>query len=112
VPTIDEKIWKTVASIPLGSVATYGQIADLAGLGRAARRVGAALRKAPDDMDLPWHRVINAAGKLSLPPDSKGFQTQRQRLQAEGILVNGNRVNLKKFQWQPSLDELLWQLDG
>lgn len=108
----DEKIWKTVASIPYGQVATYGQVADLSGLGRAARRVGPALRNAPDQLELPWHRVINAAGKISLPPDTRGYRQQRKRLLAEGILVKGNRVNLKQFQWQPSLDELLWKLDG
>lgn len=108
----NEKIWKTVASIPSGYVATYGQVADLAGLGRAARQVGRALSQAPPDLDIPWHRVINAAGRISLAADSEGYRKQRERLLAEGVIVKGSRIALKDFQWQPTLDELLWKLDG
>lgn len=108
----DKRIWKTVACIPRGQVATYGQIADLAGCGRAARMVGRSLGKAPASRKLPWHRVINASGRISLPVDSKAYRTQRQRLLAEGVEFRGQRVDLRRFQWQPSLDELLWGLDG
>ncbi len=108
----DRKIWKTVASIPRGYVATYGQIADLAGCGRAARMVGRSMSKAPASKKLPWHRVINASGQISLPVDSKGYITQRERLLSEGIVFRGKRVDLKTFQWQPTLDELLWKLEG
>lgn len=108
----DKKIWKTVAAIPRGQVATYGQVADLAGCGRAARMVGRSLGKAPKSMQLPWHRVINAAGMISLPVDSKGYKTQRQRLLSEGVEFRGKRIDMNRFQWQPSLDELLWKLDG
>ncbi|MFK8028896.1 MAG: MGMT family protein [Gammaproteobacteria bacterium] len=108
----DKKIWKTVASIPRGQVATYGQIADLAGCGRAARMVGRSMGKAPKSQKLPWHRVVNAAGQISLPVDSSGYKTQRQRLLSEGIEFRGKRIDMKKYQWQPTLDELLWKLDG
>jgi len=101
-----------VASIPRGYVATYGQIADLAGCGKAARMVGRSLGKAPAKMNLPWHRVINASGRISLPVDSKGYIKQRQRLLSEGVIFRGQRIDLKTFQWQPTLDELLWKLDG
>ncbi|MEM7082199.1 MAG: MGMT family protein [Pseudomonadota bacterium] len=108
----DQKIWKTVASIPCGQVATYGQVADLAGCGRAARMVGRSLGKAPPDMALPWHRVINASGQISFPVDSTSYRRQRERLLSEGIEFRGRRIDLTRFQWQPTLDELLWQLDG
>ncbi len=108
----DEKIWKTIASIPSGYVATYGQIADLAGMGRAARQVGRALRNTPKGVDIPWHRVINASGRISLPQDSDAYRTQRERLLMEGVVFKGRSVDLNKFQWQPALDELLWGLDG
>lgn len=101
-----------MACIPCGCVATYGQIADLAGLGKAARQVGRALRHAPPDTQLPWHRVINASGRISLPRDSDGYREQRQRLQAEGIVFRGSVIDLKKYRWEPGLDELLWTLDG
>lgn len=108
----DEKVWSTVASIPPGQVATYGQIADLAGLGRAARQVGRALRNAPQNTAVPWHRVINASGRIALPKDSAGYVEQRRRLMAEGVVVNRGRVDLAKYRWQPGLDELLWKIKG
>ncbi|NNF15190.1 MAG: MGMT family protein [Gammaproteobacteria bacterium] len=108
----DQKVWKTVACIPRGRVATYGQIADLSGLGRAARQVGRALRNAPSDSEIPWHRVINSAGRISLPKDSPAFNEQRSRLLEEGVVVKRQRVDLATYQWCPGLEELLWQLEG
>jgi methylated-DNA-protein-cysteine methyltransferase-like protein len=81
-----EKIWRTVSRVPPGAVATYGQIAREAGLGRRARRVGEALRHLPAGSDVPWHRVINARGEISLPAGSAAGETQRQRLESEGIV--------------------------
>ena len=69
---IDLRIWQVVALIPRGRVATYGDIARQAGMPGAARRVGRALRKLPTDTRIPWHRVLNSSGKISLPPDSRG----------------------------------------
>ena len=97
--TNEQRIYSALAAIPAGKVATYGQIAELAALPRAARLVGRVLSKLPDDTQLPWHRVINAAGKISLSEDSPSFQLQKKRLQDEGIDVIGNRINLKQFQW-------------
>jgi len=107
-----ERIWRTVSRVPPGSVATYGQVAREAGLGRRARRVGQALRNLPTDSDVPWHRVINAKGEISLPAASDAGQAQRRRLETEGIVFRGGRVDLKRFGWQPSLDELLWGPPG
>mgnify|MGYP006072689423 FL=1 len=97
--TNEQRIYSALAAIPAGKVATYGQIAELAALPRAARLVGQVLSKLPDDTQLPWHRVINAAGKISLSEDSPSFKVQKKRLQDEGIDVINNRINLKQFQW-------------
>ena len=104
-----EKIWQKVAEIPSGKVATYGQVAALVNLPRHARLVGYALRKAPKSMALSWHRVVNAKGELSFPINSEGYNTQKKRLLDEGIEFVGKRINLASFQWQVSLDELLWK---
>jgi methylated-DNA-protein-cysteine methyltransferase-like protein len=104
------QIWQTVLLIPYGKVASYGQIADLAGLPGRARLVGKALGKASDELALPWHRVINGQGKISFAPASAQFQLQRRLLLEEGVLVSGGRVKLKRFQWQPDLTELLFKL--
>ena len=88
-----------VASIPAGRVATYGQVAELAGLPRGARRVGRVLAALPSDSRLPWHRVINAAGRLSLPGASG---TRQQRLlRDEGVRVCDRRVDLRRYRWVP-----------
>lgn len=98
------RIWAVVARIPHGRVATYGQIAAEAGLLRRARLAGYALRHAPEALALPWHRVLNAQGRISLPAGSTAAARQRERLQAEGVeLVNG-RVDLKRYRWQPRSD--------
>jgi methylated-DNA-protein-cysteine methyltransferase-like protein len=95
-----QRIWQVIAAIPAGCVSTYGQVARLAGLGRGARQVGQALSQLPPGSSLPWHRVINAQGKISLPPDSQGHKQQRQRLEAEGIHFSlSGRVSLKQQGW-------------
>lgn len=95
-------IWQVVASIPPGKVASYGQVAELAGLGRGARQVGHTLHRLPQDTRLPWHRVINAAGRISLPRDSQSYRTQRARLEEEGVRFSlSGRVDLSCFRWNP-----------
>ena len=95
-------------------MACYGQIADLAGLPGRARLVGKALRCVPESgwqgQIVPWHRVINAQGKISFAIDSEYFEKQKQLLQDEQVIVIGSRVNLNEFQWQPDLAELLFSL--
>lgn len=96
-----EKIWQVVALIPEGHVATYGQIAELAGLPRMARAVGRTLSQLPKDTQLPWHRVINAKGQISFPVDSSAYKRQRDRLEDEGITLLKGKISLKDYQWKP-----------
>ena len=95
-----EAVLRVIYAIPRGRVATYGQVARLAGLGRAARYVGTTLRNLPPGSQLPWHRVINGQGKISLPVNSEGYLRQKQRLEAEDIEFRGERVDLRKFAWR------------
>ena len=99
-PTPEERVYMVLAAVPSGTVVTYGQVAELAGLPRAARMVGRILGNLPKGTQLPWHRVISAAGKISLAEDSPGFKLQKARLQEEGVVINNNRVSLKKYNWQ------------
>ena len=98
-------IWRAVAALPRGSVATYGTVAARAGLPRAARLVGHALRKAPRALDLPWHRVVAAGGRIAFKRGSAAHREQRRRLLAEGVLVVRGRVRLPP---PADLDALLW----
>lgn len=94
-------IARVVRRVPRGRVATYGQVVRLAGLPRGARQVGYALNALPAGTVVPWHRVINAGGRISLPPDAGGIE-QRLRLLAEGISVTeAGRVSLSRYQWRP-----------
>ena len=95
----DERIWSVVASIPAGRVATYGQVAELAGLPGGARQVGRVLANLPTGTRLPWHRVVNAAGKTSLP--GAAGARQRARLRDEGVTLHDGRVNLGRCRWRP-----------
>jgi methylated-DNA-protein-cysteine methyltransferase related protein len=96
------RIYRTVKKIPRGRVATYGQIARLAGFPRHARLVGYALHALRSDVDpsVPWHRVINAKGEISLDEFS-GADLQRKLLQAEGVIFDRrHRVDLERFGWK------------
>jgi len=90
-------------------VLSYGQVAELAGIPRGARQVGAALRQLPKDRDVPWHRVLTASGKLAFAPSSRNYRRQAKRLAEEDVPLLQGRVDLKKYRWQPDLDELLWK---
>jgi len=97
-PDIDHRIWQVVSLIPHGRVATYGDVARHAGIARAARRVGRALRDLPPDTRIPWHRVINAQGRIALRDGSVAQYTQRQRLEAEGVVFKSNgSIDLTRF---------------
>ncbi len=100
-----EAIWRVVAAIPRGSVSTYGGVAARAGMPRAARLVGRALRKAPDALRLPWHRVLGAGGRIVFPAGSRHFREQRRRLLAEGLSVTRGRVTVPRHE---DLDAMLW----
>ena len=99
-----DRIWRAVRSVPAGSVATYGQIAELAGLPGHARQVGYALHALPEGSQVPWHRVINAQGKIS-PRAEPGWEDfQKILLLEEGIVFNSSgRVDLRRFGWKPEL---------
>lgn len=109
-PVIDnhQRIYAAIAAIPVGRVASYGAIAARAGLPRRARMVGRALRETPDGLELPWHRVLRADGRIGLPPGSAGFDEQCRRLRAEGVEVKHGRVPMRTFGVEASLDRVLW----
>jgi len=106
-----QKIWKVVTLIPQGMVASYGQIADLAGLPGNARLVSRALQSAPIESSLPWHRVVNVNRRISFPFASPGYILQKQRLVNEGVSFSGRTIGQSHL-WQPDLSVLLWELDG
>jgi methylated-DNA-protein-cysteine methyltransferase-like protein len=94
------RIWSVVKKIPRGRVATYGQIATLAGLDGHARQVGYALHNLPDANAVPWHRVINARGEVSPRTTSDSHELQRLLLEEEGVeFTLDGRVDLKRFRW-------------
>lgn len=94
------QILQVVALIPYGKVASYGQIAKMAGLPKHARLVGYVLKHLDTDAKIPWHRVINSQGKISLSKlDDQGDNIQRSKLLAEGVMVIGDKINLKQYQW-------------
>ncbi|HQU74744.1 MAG TPA: methylated-DNA--[protein]-cysteine S-methyltransferase [Calditrichia bacterium] len=92
-------MYEAIEQIPYGMVATYGQIARVAGLPGQPRLVGYALHATPEDLTLPWHRVINAAGRISLPLESGQYDLQKSLLEAEGIRFRGEKVSLARYQW-------------
>ena len=103
------RIRETIRDIPAGSVASYGQVAEIAGIPRGARQVGYALRSLPEGHNVPWHRVLRASGRIAFQKGSRGYREQRKRLLEEGIAVIAGRVDMQRYRWQPDLDELLWK---
>ena len=95
-----QKIVAAVRRVPKGWVASYGQIAFEAGLPGRARLVGRVLGECTD-LKLPWHRIINAAGKISLPKSSPAYAEQKRRLRGEGVVLTAAGVNMRRFQWRP-----------
>ncbi|MBK5187183.1 MAG: methylated-DNA--[protein]-cysteine S-methyltransferase [Gemmatimonadaceae bacterium] len=97
------RIYAVVRKVPRGKVATYGQIATLAGLAGQARQVGYALAATPSSSAVPWHRVINAQGRVSMRREGPGGSIiQQQLLEREGVIFDaGGRVALTRFRWKP-----------
>jgi methylated-DNA-protein-cysteine methyltransferase related protein len=87
-----EAIWHTVCAIPRGRVSTYGAVARAAGLPGRARQAGYALRVAPRSLELPWHRVVGAGGRIAFPKSSRAHAEQARRLRGEGVAVRNGRV--------------------
>jgi len=102
-PSFDQRVYAMVARIPEGQLATYGQIADLIGAYGCARQVGWALRRLPLPSDIPWHRVVNARGCISLSLAREGSDwIQVEMLRAEGIPVEPDgRLHLRAHRWCP-----------
>jgi len=97
----EERVKELIRSIPTGKVATYAQIAALAGNHRAARQVARVLHSSSDKEGLPWHRVINSRGGISLPR-GRGFEAQKRLLRREGVPSDrAGRLDLDAFQWEP-----------
>ncbi len=90
-----------VLAIPPGHVASYGQVADMAGLGRQARFVGKALGKLPAGHSVPWFRVIRNTGQIAFPEGSEAFERQRSLLEEEGVEVVNGRISMSRFRWRP-----------
>jgi methylated-DNA-protein-cysteine methyltransferase-like protein len=96
------RIYAVVCRIPTGRVATYGQVARLAGLPGCARQAGYALHALAEDSDVPWQRVVNAHGRISLRSEPGMDQIQRQLLEAEGLVFDSrDRLDLVSVQWKP-----------
>jgi methylated-DNA-protein-cysteine methyltransferase-like protein len=97
-----ELIYSVVRRIPRGRVATYGQVASLAGLAGHARQVGYALHALPDATAVPWHRVVNAAGRISVRAAPGGELVQQLLLEKEGVCLDARgRIPLDRLRWQP-----------
>ncbi len=98
------KIYDIVSQIPYAQVATYGQVADLAGLRGKPRVVGYALYRITTDTQIPWHRVVNAKGEISRSSLRDGNDDLQQLLlKEEGIAFVKGKLDLKKYRWQPPL---------
>lgn len=96
-----ESIYLALHHIPKGKVVTYGQLASLANLPGAARLVGSVLKNLPVESQLPWHRVINAQGRISLPVSSPGYREQVTRLTAEGVDFSNGKIKLSIYGYNP-----------
>jgi methylated-DNA-protein-cysteine methyltransferase related protein len=97
--TAAERIWQVVARIPRGHVASYGQVARLAGMPRHARLVGRTLARLPEGTRLPWHRVLNANRQIAIRGDDRATSEQRRLLEREGVSFAGARV-AREHLWQ------------
>jgi methylated-DNA-protein-cysteine methyltransferase-like protein len=100
-PTSDHtyaRIWRVVARIPRGKVTSYGTIARLSGFPTQPRMAGYALHGLPDGIDIPWHRVVNARGQISLPGERGALQ--KELLEREGVMFSRNTIDMKRYGWR------------
>ena len=98
--SFSQKVKNIIKKIPTGKVATYGQIATYAGNPRASRQVAWILHSSSRKDNLPWHRVINSKGRISLPHNG-GYETQKELLEKEGIAFNeDDKINFDHYLWQ------------
>jgi methylated-DNA-protein-cysteine methyltransferase related protein len=94
-----EPVYRVVTKIPRGRVATYGQLAKMLRLAGGARAVGYALAASPAGRGIPWHRVLGAGGRIRVPEPHAALQ--RRLLEAEGVAIEGGRVDLAHYGWTP-----------
>ena len=100
-------VWDIVKQIPKGKVVSYSQIAVLLGSPRAARTVGWALHAIPADMDIPWHRVLNSKGRISIDCREHDPTIQQELLEQEGVVFSADGyVDMNVYQWRPTAEEL------
>jgi methylated-DNA-protein-cysteine methyltransferase-like protein len=98
---------RLIKSIPKGKVATYGQIAYLTALYPSVRRVVWILHSCSEKEGLPWHRVVNRRGRISLKP-GKGYEKQREMLEREGIVFDErDRIDLERYLWEPDKEDII-----
>lgn len=99
-----DRIYEIVRQIPKGKVATYGQVAEIAGMKGSARLVGYALHSIPEGSDIPWQRVINSKGMISSYGEMEWVEFHRSLLQSEGVEFNEKQqIDLAVFQWQKKI---------
>jgi methylated-DNA-protein-cysteine methyltransferase-like protein len=96
------RVYAIVSAIPAGKVATYGQVAKLAGVPGAARAVGMCMRTNKDTQAVPCHRVVGATGALTGYAYGSGISTKMQRLKKEGVAFKNEKIDLAESLWQPS----------
>ena len=97
-----ERVYRVVRRVPSGRVASYGQVAALAGMPRAARQVGYALHALEFESEVPWHRVVNARGEISARGPAETAPLQQSRLESEGVVFEkSGRIDLARFGWRP-----------
>ena len=97
---LHRQILEVIVLIPYGKVASYGQIARLAGLPKHARLVGYVLKHLDKESQIPWYRVINSQGRIRVTHiDENGKNIQQDLLEAEGVYLLNGKVSLKKFGW-------------
>jgi methylated-DNA-protein-cysteine methyltransferase related protein len=96
-----EAIYLALVQIPQGKVITYGNLAKLAGMPNGARLAGRLMCELPEDSNLPWHRVINAQGKISVPENSTSYREQLARLEKDGVVINNGEIKLSIYGYNP-----------
>ncbi len=106
------RLYQLINAIPAGTVCSYGQLADLIGKPGRARWVGKMLNQSSDDISINWHRVLRSSGELAFAKFSDMAIQQKILLQQEGVVVKSWRVDMKSFQWQPSLADMLFVIEG
>ena len=100
--TAERRVFTIIANIPEGRVASYGQIARIAGIPNHARLVGKIMSQLPPNTSLPWHRVVSSRGRINHPAANR----QQKRLEGEGIKLANGRISLRLYGWEPR-----WTLD-